>query len=76
MWSNGISFFEKKRREIRDTRRYCERCDKDLKDVGQYHWCVHHKDHDRTNNKLENFELLCKRCHQLEHDCESNLPNR
>ena len=24
---------------------------------------LHHKDGDRTNNQLENFELLCPNCH-------------
>lgn len=28
---------------------------------------VHHKDHDRTNNLLENLEVLCPNCHSLEH---------
>ena len=26
---------------------------------------VHHKDGDRSNNTLENFELLCPNCHAL-----------
>jgi hypothetical protein len=37
--------------------------------VGKYEWVVHHRDHDRSNNVDENFELLCKRCHQIEHEC-------
>lgn len=36
---------------------------------------MHHKDHNRKNNREENFELLCKRCHQVEHECWKNLPN-
>lgn len=28
---------------------------------------VHHKDGDRTNNTLENLEVLCPNCHMLEH---------
>jgi len=36
---------------------------------------VHHLDHDRTNNQLENLTVLCKRCHQIHHDCTKNLPN-
>lgn len=73
---SGISHFKKRRcRQIKTERRYCERCGEDLLDAGLGQWCVHHKDHDRTNNVDSNFELLCKRCHQLEHDCAANLPN-
>lgn len=69
-YRNGIAcVFGKMRKRIKDERRYCERCNKDLKDVTKYHWCIHHKDHDRTNNVPDNFELLCKRCHQIEHEC-------
>lgn len=28
---------------------------------------AHHKDHNRNNNKLDNFEILCKKCHQNHH---------
>lgn len=30
---------------------------------------VHHKDHNRHNNVLDNLQLVCKRCHQIEHEC-------
>jgi len=30
---------------------------------------VHHRDHSRRNNVIENLELMCKRCHQIEHEC-------
>jgi hypothetical protein len=30
---------------------------------------MHHKDHNRKNNALTNFAMVCKRCHQVEHDC-------
>lgn len=36
---------------------------------------VHHKDEDRYNNELSNLETLCRRCHQIHHHCERNLPN-
>lgn len=29
---------------------------------------AHHIDEDRANNKLENFEILCKGCHQKHHE--------
>jgi predicted nucleic acid-binding Zn ribbon protein len=28
---------------------------------------AHHIDHNRENNELSNFEILCKRCHQEHH---------
>jgi len=69
-YKNGIGIFQTKlRHEIRKERRYCERCGEDLINVSRHHWCVHHIDHDRTNNKKSNLELLCKRCHQVEHNC-------
>lgn len=30
---------------------------------------VHHKDHNRHNNMIDNLQLVCKRCHQIEHQC-------
>lgn len=30
---------------------------------------VHHLDEDRNNNVETNLELMCKRCHQVEHEC-------
>lgn len=54
--------------------RFCERCGKDLLDSAPAERAVHHKDHNRKNNVEGNFELLCKRCHQVEHECWKNLP--
>lgn len=56
--------------------RYCERCAKDLQDAPPHMRCVHHKDHNRKNNDESNFELLCKRCHQIEHECWKSLPGQ
>ena len=30
---------------------------------------VHHEDHNRHNNVITNLSLVCKRCHQIEHEC-------
>lgn len=68
-YKTGIAKFHKLAPKIRKERRFCERCRKDLLEVNRYEWCVHHRDHDRTNNDVGNFELLCKRCHQIEHEC-------
>lgn len=47
----------------------CERCG-NLIDVSlKGTWAGHHKDHNRLNNIPENLEVLCKRCHQVEHEC-------
>lgn len=70
-YTTGIGGFMNIRRVIKEQRRYCNRCDKDLIDAGRYEWVVHHIDHDRTNNSEDNFELLCKRCHQVEHECHT-----
>lgn len=72
---SGIGLFFRARKIYKDSVRYCERCGKDLKDAGRYMWCVHHKDHDRTHNTGDNFELLCKSCHQREHECAKQLKN-
>ena len=29
--------------------------------------CIHHKDHNRENNSIENLQCLCKKCHQKHH---------
>ena len=57
------------RAKIKQERRYCEHCGKDLIDATHYQWCSHHIDHDRINNDESNVALLCKRCHQIEHEC-------
>lgn len=75
-YASGIAYFVRSRERIKEARgNSCERCMKDLRSSSKYEWVIHHRDHDRSNNCDENFELLCKRCHQLEHDCESALPN-
>jgi hypothetical protein len=73
-WKNGISFFIQQGPIIKAEVRYCERCKKDLIDATDKEWVIHHRDHDRENNVRENFELLCKRCHQIEHRCWENFP--
>lgn len=69
----GIGFFRREGAKIKEAVRYCEHCGKDLKNAGRYSWVVHHKDHNRKNNTLENYELLCKACHQKEHECHKKL---
>jgi hypothetical protein len=68
-YKNGIKTFYDFSETARQTVRYCERCGKDLLNAGIGCWALHHRDHNRDNNVRDNFELLCKRCHQIEHNC-------
>jgi len=65
--TTNITYFMRRRLELKEELQACQRCAKDLTDASRYEWCVHHIDHDRTNNTDDNFELLCKSCHQTEH---------
>ena len=47
----------------------CERCGNTIDVSVRGTWAGHHKDHNCTNNIRENLEVLCKRCHQIEHEC-------
>lgn len=60
MYKNGITSFNKV--ALDHYGKKCNRCDS-MKNI-----LVHHKDADRTNNYLNNLEVLCKKCHQ-EHHC-------
>lgn len=61
-YKTGIGTFRQFRKDV------CDRC------PSTKFLCVHHKDQNRYNNVPENLETLCKRCHQLEHDCYASLP--
>ncbi len=74
-YTDGIGLFHKYLSPAVKTRRYCDICGKDLKDAGRYEWCAHHKDFERGHNTIDNIQLLCKRCHQMVHNCIGNLPN-
>ena len=68
-FKHGRYTYETIRREIKESRGSCERCDQDLREATHYKWVVHHRDHNPYNYSIENLELLCKRCHQIEHEC-------
>lgn len=73
-WKTGQrAFSQRMSPEYREKVRYCEFCNTDLIDAPSHNWCVHHIDHDRDNNTEDNFQLLCKRCHQIEHKCWENF---
>jgi hypothetical protein len=48
--------------EILKLPRVCEICSKD----GRVE--VHHINKDRTNNTRENIRILCRKCHNMQHD--------
>lgn len=54
----------------------CARCGVDVLSLGPYRYAVHHKNRNRKDNRPENLEVLCKRCHQIEHKCWLNLPQQ
>ncbi len=72
-YTTGISIFRNHGRQLKESGVPCNRCGKSLVDAPRGMWCSHHIDQDRTNNDLSNFELLCKRCHQINHDSYDNL---
>jgi hypothetical protein len=69
MYKTGKYVIDSLRQEIKESKRYCERCSEDLIEATHYLWVVHHKDHNHNNQDSSNLELLCKRCHQIEHEC-------
>jgi len=48
-------------RAMRELPNVCNRCGAKEKLL------AHHIDHNRQNNELSNFEILCKKCHQAHH---------
>lgn len=71
-FKNGSSAAYYRREAFRLYGLQCQRCGSTEKLV------VHHKDGNRNNNPLDgsNWEVLCKQCHQIIHDCTSKLPKR
>lgn len=67
MYKTGIGSFRKRALDFYGEK--CNRCGSTL------NICVHHRNEDRTNNKIENLEVLCKSCHQ-NHHCIRNLQGR
>ena len=70
-WVNGIGSY---RKIAFKTYGYnCNRCGVDVRTLRPYQYSVHHKNRNRNDNSAENLEVLCKSCHQVEHDCILNL---
>lgn len=49
--------------------RVCESCKVTIDFTKNNSWVIHHKDHNHSNHDLSNLQLLCKRCHQIDHKC-------
>lgn len=62
-WKGGIATY---RNLIEKTA--CAKCS------GEKSLLIHHVDEDRYNNDVSNLQVLCKRCHQIQHKCANNLP--
>jgi len=75
-FKTGVAKFHKDRERVLRERKCCERCSKNVLNVGWAFRVVHHRDHDRSHNEDSNYELLCKRCHQIEHKCWLALQKR
>lgn len=72
-YQTGLHTYHTVAHEIKTEIVNCERCHKSLVYATRREWVIHHRDHDQYNNDRLNLELLCKRCHQIEHDCVSNF---
>lgn len=71
-YKHGYYVAQTQSREYREKVRYCERCGVDTFTLSRWHWVMHHKDHNHSNHSDDNLELLCKRCHAIEHKVENN----
>lgn len=64
-YKDGIGIFSREAFALLG--KVCMRCG------SESHPCVHHKDRNRRNNDPSNWEILCKACHQKEHDAGAHL---
>ena len=70
MYSHGRCVFRRWAKErLKQLSYCCERCGTYIDVSVRGTWAGHHKDHNKTNNVIDNLEVLCKRCHQIEHEC-------
>ena len=63
-----VNYLAIKKRLVEKKGPRCERCGYDRYDILQ----VHHRDRNRSNNKLDNLGLLCPNCHYEDHFLERN----
>lgn len=60
-YTNGRATYRVAKLRVSDLS--CEDCGNDDKRVLE----VHHKDHDKNNNSLDNLIVLCANCHKIRH---------
>lgn len=63
LWNGGTSTY-RRLKESNSVKIVCEHCG--LKDKRVL--VVHHIDHSRQNNELDNLQWLCRNCHYLAHE--------
>ncbi len=66
-WKGGVSPVTYQKIAYDYYGKICQRC-------GAEATLVHHKNEDRSDSSVKNLEPMCKRCHQLHHNCAQNLP--
>jgi hypothetical protein len=70
MFKHGRCVFRRWAKERLQQLSYCcEKCGNKIDVSVRGTWAGHHIDHDCTNNTKDNLIVLCKRCHQIEHQC-------
>lgn len=70
MFSHGRCVFRRWAKEkLRQLSNCCERCGVIIDPTQRGTWAGHHRDHNPSNNTKENLEILCRRCHAIEHEC-------
>ena len=61
-WSGGASSYR-----VRGLREYGAKCNRCGYCEHEKVLQVHHVDHDRSNNEIDNLEVICPTCHSVEH---------
>ena len=70
MYKDGLCVFRRWAKEkLKQLNYCCEKCGKSIDVHTRGTWAGHHIDHNRQNNIRENLQVLCKQCHQIEHEC-------
>lgn len=60
----GAGYSDYRSRALKEYGASCNRCNYSANIAAIQ---VHHKDHDKSNNSIENLEVLCANCHSIEH---------